>query len=592
MTLLDDLEKLRLEAAASFGSAEDAAALEASRVLYLGTRGRLKELLAKMREVPQDQKPMVGKRANGIATEIQGLFNAAKSRIDASKPAYSLDALKDERIAKLRLYEEKMGKGSAWGAKFPENPLGRLSSLGTIREAFGEMDPEKDLDPQATMKVVHLAARVTLRRDQSKKLIFLTVQDQGGTMQVALWNALLNEDTLALFRDTLDLWDIVGIRGRLAFTKSGEPTVWATEARILSKCIMPPPDKVHGVQDKETRYRQRHLDLLTNPGSRETFILRAKAISGIRRFLDERGFLEMDTPVLQTTPSGAAAKPFETKLNALDMDMFLRIATEIPLKKLLVGGFEKVYEIGRIFRNEGIDSRHNPEFTSVEAYQAYGDLGDMMTLTEGLVWKLACELHVVSLAESDPRTIPWHGKQVSLMPPWPRLEYVDLLLTHAGVTPSDEKGMDEKLLAKKINPAGLSLVDKTDAVFGAYVEEHLWDACFVVNQPIEMSPLCRRHPGTGLADRFEAFACGMEIANAYSELNDPIEQRTRLVEQAKGGPVDEDFLGALGYGMPPAGGLGIGIDRLVMLLANADSIRDVILFPLMRPEQPDVPHQP
>ena len=588
MELLDDLEKLRLDAAAAFGSAEGAAALEAVRIKYLGTKGRLKELLAKMREVPHDQKPIVGKRANEIVAEMQALFDAAKTRVDASSPAASsLESLKAERLAKLRLYEEKMGKDSAWGARFPGISTGRrLTALNNVHDAFSEMNPEKDSDPQAASGMAYVAARVVLRRDQSKKLIFLTIQDQTRTMQVALWNAMLDEETLALLRDTLDLWDIVGIKGRLAFTKSGEPTIWATEARILSKCIMPPPDKVHGVQDKETRYRQRHLDLLTNPDSRNTFILRAKTISSIRRFLDDQGFLEMDTPVLQSVPSGAAAKPFETRLNALDTRMFLRIATEIPLKKLLVGGFDKIYEIGRIFRNEGIDSRHNPEFTSVEVYQAYGDLRDMMSLTEIMIGKLAQDL-------TGSMTVARQGRSVNLTSiggiRWPRLEYVDLLLKHAGVTPGDEKGMDEKLLAKKINPAGLSLADKTDAVFGAYVEEHLWDACFVVNQPIEMSPLCRRHPGTGLADRFEAFACGMEIANAYTELNDPIEQRRRLVEQVKGGAVDEDFLSALEYGMPPAGGLGIGIDRLVMLLAGADSIRDVILFPLMRSEAKENP---
>ena len=414
----------------------------------------------------------------------------------------------------------------------------------------------------------------------------------------------------------------------------------------------------------------------------------------MRRYLDEQGFLEMETPVLQLIPGGAAARPFETRLNALDMKMYLRIATEIPLKKLLVGGLEKVYELGRIFRNEGIDTRHNPEFTTVELYQAYADLRDMMTLTENLVSKLAQELH-------GSTTVTFRGRELKLAAPWPRLDYCELLKQHAGVTPDDEAGLDAKLKEKGRLEPGMPLVDKIDGVFSEYVEEHLQDACFIINQPLEMSPLCKAHPqNPKLADRFEAFAGAMEIANAYSELNDAQEQRRRLAKQASsrfeedneilaeynhllrehpemdytkmdhrmivalnaygaflqlqsdkllpliwpefrkvvslvdenaqggnGKPIaanvaelreliadykkameatrqphyhrliaiterlldpslviDEDFLSALEHAMPPAGGLGIGIDRVVMLLAGVDSIRDVILFPLMRPE--------
>ena len=373
----------------------------------------------------------------------------------------------------------------------------------------------------------------------------------------------------------------------------------------------------------------------------------------------------METPTLQTIPGGAAARPFETRLNALNMKMYLRIATEIPLKKLLVGGLEKVYEMGRIFRNEGIDARHNPEFTTVELYQAYGDLRDMMALTENLVSHLA-----ESLTGSTTRQ--WRGKPVKLGAPWPRLDYCELLKTHAGVEPDDVAGLERKLHEKHIDPAGMSHVDKIDKVFGEFAEAHLWDACFVINQPVEMSPLCRAHPDNPKrADRFEAFAACMEISNAYTELNDPIEQRKRFVEQLKkyldddmasllkyldmAGSnagfmpqkemsavrdlldiakkleatfgehqgkvalltgtesfffeirntelprqrelikikdrltdpslmIDEDFLCAMEHGMPPAGGLGIGIDRVIMLLAGVDSLRDVILFPLMRPE--------
>ena len=649
MSLLENLESLRGAASAAFAGAADAAALETVRVEYLGTRGKLKAALGRMGEVPKEQKPAVGKRANEVGKEIEALFEQAKARVSGSTVGQgggaaadtdgsSLEILKAERRHKLKLYEDKMGAGSAWGTRFPERTSGQaLSSVEAIRKAFGSLKPDQHTDAQASQHEVCLAARVMLRRDQSKKLIFLTVQDQTGTIQVGLWNALLNEETLALLRDTLDLWDIVGITGKLAFTQKGEPTVWATSARILTKCVLPPPDKHHGIHDKEIRYRQRYLDLISEEPSRKTFILRAKAIAGVRRFLDDQGFLEMETPILQTIPGGAAARPFETHLNSLNMKMYLRIATEIPLKKLLVGGLEKVYDLGRIFRNEGLSPKHNPEFTTVEIYQSYGDLRDMMALTENLVSGLAEKL-------TGSTTVTFRGKQVKLGAPWPRLDYCELLKKHAGVTYDDVPGLEKKLREIGIDPTGLSHVDKIDGVFGEICEPHLQDACFVINQPVEMSPLCKAHPDNPkLADRFEAFASTMEIANAYTELNDPIEQRKRLQEQANEAGinslknlnaaglaevvklnandqewvakaktaieklpandkrkaklvelaknvhdvdqrVDEDFLCAMEHGMPPAGGLGIGIDRVVMLLAGVDSIRDVILFPLMRPE--------
>jgi len=666
MALLDDLNALVLDAKTAFEATTDAATLEAARVEFLGTRGRLKQVLGRMGEVPKDQKPVVGKRANEAGAEIQASFDAAKTRVEAATSeqsaggSSSYEALRAERLGKLKLYEERgptLGLGSAWGAKFPPaNSSKQLMAIEDIRKKFDALDPSQNTDPTTATEEVYLAARVTLRRDQSKKLIFLTAQDQAGTIQVGLWNAVLNEDQLALLRDTLDLWDIVGVCGKLAFTQKGEPTVWATNIRILSKCIAPPPDKHHGLHDKEIRYRQRYLDLIATPESRKTFIMRAKAVAGLRRFLDDQGFLEMETPTLQTIPGGAAARPFETRLNALDMKMYLRIATEIPLKKLLVGGLEKVYELGRIFRNEGIDARHNPEFTTVELYQAYGDLRDMMALTENSVSHLAQTL-------TGSTTVAWRGKPIKFQAPWPRLEYCKLLKQHAGVSHEDVPGLDAKLREIKVNPEGLSLVDKIDGVFSHFCEPHLQDACFVINQPLEMSPLCRAHPNdASLADRFEAFAAGMEIANSYTELNDPLEQRARLLAQLrvswlkflsefvedvktthsslcdratillgriqtteswhsdkdpeaaaviadirslikqKGIPekraafhleqidklydpsmaVDEDFVTALEHGMPPAGGLGIGVDRVVMLLAGVDSIRDVILFPLMR----------
>lgn len=673
MALLEDLDALVASARAEFGAVKDSIELEAARVKFLGNRGALKALLGRMGEVPKDQKPAVGKRANEASATLQQIFDETKSRVagtvtatEAAAPQQGTSSeaqLRQERRQKLDLYNERgpaLGLGTAWGAKFPPPDSGKsLTHISDIRKKFESLDPKKHTDAQATAGEFYLAARVTLRRDQSKKLIFLTAMDLTGSIQVALWNALLNEDALSLLRDTLDLWDIIGVSGKLAFTQKGEPTVWATSIRILSKCIAPPPDKHHGLHDKELRYRQRYLDLIATDESRRAFVLRSKAVAQMRRFLDGEGFLEVETPTLQTIPGGAAARPFETKLNALNMKMYMRIATEIPLKKLLVGGLEKVYELGRIFRNEGIDSRHNPEFTTIELYQAYGDLRDMMSLTENMVSSLVEQL-------TGSATVTWRGKPMNLKAPWPRLEYCELLKKHAGVAYDDIDGLDKKLLDAKINPEGLSHVDKIDGVFGEYCEPHLWDACFVINQPKDMAPLCRALPtNPDLSDRFEAFAGGMEIANAYTELNDPLEQRARLLGQLRhtwmkflseinadiqnlaepelekrvgdlfnsicnnegwtpdddpaaeavlaeiraflrskvlgakritfhleqidklhdpAQAIDEDFLNALEHAMPPAGGLGVGVDRVVMLLTGSDSIRDVILFPLMRPE--------
>ena len=648
MGLLEDFDSLRTAALAAFTAAQTKDALEAVRIEYLGTRGKLKAAMGRMGEVSREDKPAVGKRANELNAELQAAYESAKSRSDASAPAgtaaaagdgSSLEQLRQERVDKLNKYDEKAGRGASWGSRFPDRTSGKsITSIEEIRKKFPAFHPEENMgDGTKKFGSVVLAARIMLRRDQSKKLIFMTVQDQTGSIQVALWNNLLNEETLALLRDTLDLWDIVGIEGELMYTQKGEPTVWATSARILTKCIAPPPDKHHGIHDKEIRYRQRYIDLIASPESRKAFILRSKVISGVRRFLDAQGFLEVETPVLQTIPGGAAARPFETKLNALDMKMYMRIATEIGLKKVLVGGLERVYELGRIFRNEGLSPKHNPEFTMIEIYQSYGDLRDMMALMENIVSHLAETL-------TGSTTVQFRGKPVKLGAPWPRLEYTELLKQHAGVAHDDIPGLEKKLREKGIDPAGLSHVDKIDGVFGEYAEPHLQDACFVINQPVEMSPLCKAHPvNPKLADRFEAFASGMEIGNAYTELNDPIEQRKRLVEQAHESAaqsfaalqhagildfvkieaadpdwvekakkaidaipasdkrraklaelaknthavdqrVDEDFLSAMEHGMPPAGGLGIGIDRVVMLLAGADSIRDIILFPLMRPE--------
>lgn len=686
MSLLDDLEALLPSAKAAFASVSDAKSLETVRVEYVSKTGKVKAVLGRMGEVSREDRPKVGQRANAIQNEINAAFEEAKQRVGAATPAAgspakgpdqpagtkgddapttsdakNCDVLRQERLDKLQRYnaavEQRTGqKAAAWGGRFAN-----ITPITKARALFPPLKESEKPSHDQLLGHVRIAARVMLRRDQSKKLIFLTAQDRDAQIQIALWNQKLPEETLVLIRDTLDLWDIVGVEGDLAYTQRGEPTLWATDIRILSKCMAPPTDKFHGLQDKELRYRHRYLDLIASVDSRKTFVLRSKAVSRIRRFLDDRGFLEQETPALQTIPGGAAARPFKTHLNALNVDMYLRIATEIPLKKLLVGGLERVYELGRLFRNEGVDSRHNPEFTTVEVYQAYGDLRDMMELTETLLVTLAQELRGVA-------KLPYRGKEVDVSlrvdlgngrKGWPRLDYGELMKQHAGVAFDDEPGLDTKLKEKGIDPKGLTLVDKIDGVFGEYCEPHLWDACFVINQPVEMSPLCKAHEqNPKLADRFEAFAGEMEIANAYSELNDAREQRRRLVAQPRAlwlkalgdlqalrlpgavrmgidqlatkiretqdghateeqhdavrrlitsndpevraaivkhrenlarlldpeSAVDEDFLSALDHGMPPAGGLGIGIDRIMMLLTSNDSIRDVIPFPFMRPE--------
>jgi lysyl-tRNA synthetase class 2 len=493
-----------------------------------------------------------------------------------------------ERLAKLKTLTDANEK--PWG--------GRLAERILVSEAlckFPKLEPGTLPPHDVRFGHVVLAGRVMLRGDFGN-LMFLKLRDDSGRIQVGLSKKVLTGERFNLIRKNMDLGDIISCSGELGFTQKGEPTLWADAVSFQSKSLRPLPEKFHGLEDRELRARHRYVDLIGNESSQNVFRLRSRMVSLLRRKLDDRGFLEVETPTLQAIPGGAAARPFLTHHNALDMKLYLRIATEIHLKKLLVGGFERVYEIGKIFRNEGVDTRHNPEFTSIELYQAFADLRDMMALTETVVSELAQEL-------TGKTTSVFRGREIQLKAPWPRLDYLELLRTHAGADPADETALNRALAAKGINGAALSRVDRLDAAFGEYVEPNLWDACFVINQPLEMSPLCRAHPEQPhLADRFEAFAGCMELANAYSELNDPLEQRRRLEEQAAAekvagaavggianavaeGKIDEDFLLALEYGMPPAGGLGVGIDRLAMILGGVDSIRDAILFPLLRPER-------
>lgn len=443
---------------------------------------------------------------------------------------------------------------------------------------------------------VAVAGRVMTRRVMGK-LAFYTLADESGPIQLFIEKATLaasmpdDPEAFAHLTSLVDAGDLIGVEGTLRRTDRGELSVKVRRWQMLSKALQPLPDKWHGLADVEKRYRQRYLDLIVSPHTRETFRRRALAVSAMRRWLDGRGFLEIETPVLQSTPGGADARPFETHHNALDLPLTLRIATELHLKRLVVGGFERVYELGRIFRNEGVSTRHNPEFTSVEIYQAYADYGDMMDLTEQLI------AHVAEQVCGGTR-ITYQGTAIDLTPPWRRATMHELVQEATGL---DFNGFcSREQAAAAMAERGLAVPALADSVgrllveaFEQTVEAELIQPTFVLDYPVENSPLARAHRSKpGLVERFELFIVGRETANAFSELIDPIDQRQRLeAQQARKAAgdeeaqqVDEDFLHALEVGMPPTGGLGIGIDRLVMLLTDSASIRDVIAFPLLRPE--------
>ena len=436
---------------------------------------------------------------------------------------------------------------------------------------------------------VSVAGRVMTRRVMGK-LAFFTLADETGTIQLFLEKATLG-DSFAQLSSLVDAGDLIGVHGSLRRTDRGELSVKVSEWQMLTKSLQPLPDKWHGLADVEKRYRQRYLDLIVTPQSRETFRRRAMAVSAIRRWLDERDFLEIETPVLQSEAGGAEARPFITHHNTLGLPLYLRIATELHLKRLVVGGFERVYELGRIFRNEGVSTRHNPEFTSVEVYQAYADYNDMMTLTEQLIASV-CE------QVCGTTRISYQGVDVDLTPSWRRATMHELVQEATGLDFASFQTREAAVEAMRA--ANLPAPDKADTVgrllneaFEHAVEPKLIQPTFVLDYPQEISPLARKHRSKpGLVERFELFIVGRETANAFSELTDPLDQRGRMELQqerraagdVEASGVDEDFIQALEVGMPPTGGLGIGIDRLVMLLTDSPSIRDVIAFPLMRPE--------
>lgn len=462
-----------------------------------------------------------------------------------------------------------------------------------LQEQFADLPRGEEAELE-----VAIAGRILARRVMGK-LAFFNLQDETGTIQLYLEKQRLqaemaktDADAFSHLKQLTDVGDILGVTGTIKRTDRGELSVYVREYCILTKSLQPLPDKWHGLTDVEKRYRQRYVDLIVNPQVRETFRKRALMTAAIRRHLDQQGFIEIETPVLQAEAGGAEARPFVTYHNTLEMDLYLRIATELHLKRLIVGGFEKVFELGRLFRNEGISTRHNPEFTTIEIYQAYADYHDMMILTENLVAAVAQD--VLGTLE-----ISYQGETIDLNPPWHRVSMHDLIHKQTGVDFSRIQTLQEaKDAAQGVGVSGLehclSVGKVVNEVFEQRVEATLIQPTFVLDYPVEISPLAKPHrQKPGLVERFELFMVGREMANSFSELTDPIDQRQRLEDQAlrkaagdlEAHGVDEDFLLALEYGMPPTGGLGIGIDRLVMLLTDAASIRDVIAFPLLRPEK-------
>ena len=434
-----------------------------------------------------------------------------------------------------------------------------------------------------------VAGRIMSKRGMGKA-VFCDLQDGKGRIQLYVRVDELGEEAFAKFKKT-DIGDIVGVEGEVFKTKRGEISVKAHKVTLLSKSLQPLPEKFHGLTDKEMRYRQRYVDLIMNEDVRRAFRIRTAFIKHMRRYLDERDYLEVETPVLNTISGGATARPFITHHNTLDIDMYMRIATELNLKRLTVGGFERVYEIGRIFRNEGMDPKHNPEFTTIELYEAYADFHDMMDIAEGILSSAALEL----LGGYE---VEWLGEKIDLTPGWRRLTMVDAVKEYAGI---DFGAISDNAQAVAAAEAiGVELPEAAEptwgnalyACFDQRVEEKLIQPTFITMYPVEVSPLTKRSPqDKRLTERFELFICHSEMANAYSELNDPIDQRERFVKQAEqrergddeAEMLDEDFLTALEYGMPPTGGMGMGIDRCVMLLTNSSTIREVILFPTMKP---------
>ncbi len=505
---------------------------------------------------------------------------------EPSRPeSQSTSNLEEIRAARLEKVEQLQGLGM--------NPYAyRWESThhaAALQEKFANLPDGEEVEVE-----VAVAGRILARRVFGK-LAFFNLQDETGAIQLYLEKKRITatmEDVPNAFnhlKQLTDIGDIIGVTGTIKRTEKGELSVYVSRYAMLTKSLLPLPDKWHGLTDTEKRYRQRYVDLIVNPTVRDTFRKRAKITAAIRRYLEEQDFIEIETPVFHTQAGGAEARPFITYHNTLEMDLYLRIATELHLKRLIVGGFEKVFELGRIFRNEGVSTRHNPEFTSIEVYQAYADYHDMMQLTEALVANVAQEVLGTT-------KVSYQGEEIDLTPPWRRVTMHELVQEHTELDFNQFQTLDEaQAAARKIGIEGVdqcqSLGKLLNECFEQKVEETLIQPTFVIDYPVEISPLAKPHRDKpGLVERFELLVAGREMANSFSELTDPIEQRERLELQAarkaagdlEAQGVDEDFLTALEYGMPPTGGMGMGIDRLVMLLTDSASIRDVIAFPLLK----------
>ena len=460
----------------------------------------------------------------------------------------------------------------------------KTASAAELQEKYKDLPAGEETEDEYAV-----AGRIMAMRNTG---MFIDLMDETGKIQIFSHKQNLGEEKFKMLK-LVDVGDIIGFKGTIRRTPRGELSIKATEYTVLTKALLPLPEKFHGLTDVETKYRQRYVDLIVNETTRDTFRKRSKIISKIREFLGKQGYLEVETPILQTVASGASARPFFTHHNALDMDMTLRIALELYLKRLIVGGVsEKVFEIGKCFRNEGIDTRHNPEFTMIELYQAFADYKDMMELTENMVAE-------VSKKVNGTTKVTYQGTEIDFMPPWRRITMVDAVKEYAGVDFNEFKSdADAQAVAKEKHlefPKPLNTVTKGEvlnALYEEFCEQHMIQPTFIIDYPVEISPLTKKKRGNEMfTERFEGFVFGRELCNAYSELNDPIVQRERFAQQEKERElgddeaymIDEEFMGALETGMPPTGGLGIGIDRLIMFLTDSASIRDVILFPTMKP---------
>jgi lysyl-tRNA synthetase class 2 len=482
------------------------------------------------------------------------------------------EALRRQKLAEL----QAKGKDP-----FDVYKVERTHSSSEVKDNFEELEG----------KQVKMAGRLMSKRGQGK-VVFADIHDRDGKMQLFLKIDVVGEENLKEFK-TYDLGDWVAVTGEVFKTKMGEISIKAESFQLIGKSLKPLPEKWHGLKDPDLRYRQREVDIITNPEVKDTFLKRVKIIRAIREFLDNRGYLEVETPILSPIAGGAAARPFITHHNALNIDMYLRIATELYLKRCIVGGFEKVYDMGKNFRNEGISIRHNPEFTMIELYEAYADYNDMMKIMEEMIAYVCEKVHGTT-------KLSYQGTEIDFTPPWRRITMVDAVKEYAGVDyyaiKSDEEAQaiaKEKHLEFKKDLKNVTKGEVLNALYEEYAEKHMIQPTFIIDYPVEISPLTKKKRGNeAFTERFEGFIYGREVCNAYSELNDPIVQRERFEQQARERDlgddeayvIDEEFMSALETGMPPTGGLGVGIDRIVMFLTDSTSIRDVILFPTMKPQ--------